>query len=103
MNETQFKVKVLAWLRDQPLTWAVKYHGGPMSTSGVPDLLCCVAGQFLALELKSPTAPKATRVPLPAQRVQAEQIVGAGGGWAVCWTMEQVQAAWDAANWRPKG
>ena len=31
-----------------------KEHGGPHGTAGVPDLICCYRGHFVALEVKVP-------------------------------------------------
>lgn len=31
-----------------------KEHGGPYSTSGIPDIICCYKGRFLGLEAKLP-------------------------------------------------
>lgn len=34
--------------------WFIKYWGGGQFTrSGIPDILCCVHGNFVALELKA--------------------------------------------------
>ena len=35
--------------------YIVKYHGGTYGRSGVPDLLICYKGRFIALEVKKPT------------------------------------------------
>jgi len=32
----------------------VPYPGGPYSTPGTPDFLCCVDGHFLGIECKTP-------------------------------------------------
>lgn len=32
--------------------WWVKFHGNAFTRDGVPDLLCCVKGHFLAVEVK---------------------------------------------------
>lgn len=94
MNESQLKTKALAWLRAQPETWVVKIHGGPMGSAGVPDLLCCVRGAFLAIELKSPTS---TGKPTPSQAVVGTRIRAAGGLWLVARSLDEVRDAWDSA------
>ena len=35
-----------------PTSWWTKYHGGPYTRAGVPDLLGSVKGRFLAFEVK---------------------------------------------------
>jgi len=54
--------------------WHLKVHGGPMQMAGVPDLLLCVKGKFVALELKAP-GKKVTRL----QQHQMERIKDSGG------------------------
>lgn len=52
-EEKQFENKVKAYLEEQGC-WYLKYWGGGMFTkAGIPDLLCCVNGYFLAIELKA--------------------------------------------------
>lgn len=48
--ETAFKVKVQAALKLLPHTWFVKTQ--QLSVRGTPDILCCIRGTFVALELK---------------------------------------------------
>ncbi len=55
MTEAELQRKVEAFLRGQGI-WFVKYWGGGQFTkAGVPDLICCVNGQFVAIELKTDT------------------------------------------------
>lgn len=52
--EKQFENKVKAYLKSRGC-WSLKYWGGaPYTKSGVPDLLVCCGGRFLAVELKAP-------------------------------------------------
>lgn len=43
-----------ALLQRWPGAWITKIHGGPMQQAGIPDLLCCIEGRFVALEVKVP-------------------------------------------------
>lgn len=53
--EKQFENKVKSYLKEKGC-WFVKYWGGAEFTkAGVPDLLCCINGHFVALEIKSET------------------------------------------------
>jgi len=55
MTEAQFQKKVLEFLRVQNI-WFVKYWGGGQFTkAGVPDILACVNGHFVGIELKAET------------------------------------------------
>ena len=52
--EKNFENKVKKFLKDSG-AWVLKYWGGAAYTkSGVPDLLVCLNGCFIGIELKSP-------------------------------------------------
>jgi hypothetical protein len=48
--ETAFKERIYPKLKRLPNSWFVKVQ--QMTIGGTPDFLMCVAGQFVALELK---------------------------------------------------
>lgn len=53
--ETALQARIKkAILREYPGSWLVKIHGGPMQAAGIPDLVGCVAGMFVGLEVKLP-------------------------------------------------
>ena len=60
--------------------YVVKFHGGEYGVAGVPDLLCCVEGDFVGLEVK--TLDKRANVS-PRQQLDHERIRRAGGCVAV--------------------
>lgn len=41
-----------AILEAEPRAWSLKVHGGPYQDVGVPDLLFCIEGRLLAIEVK---------------------------------------------------
>lgn len=49
-GETKFKERVLKDLKSLPSTWMIKTQ--ERSRRGTPDILACVNGWFVALELK---------------------------------------------------
>jgi hypothetical protein len=52
-KEKDFQNKVEKFLTDEGI-YFVKYWGGGIYTrSGVPDLVCCVCGAFVGVELKA--------------------------------------------------
>jgi hypothetical protein len=63
-----------------------KIHGGdnPFQAVGIPDLLCCVDGRFVGVEVKMPGGSLR-----PAQVVALGEIYRAGGIAAVVETTEQ--------------
>jgi aspartokinase-like uncharacterized kinase len=74
-KETLFKERVQRDLRKLPHTWNVKIQ--QVALRGIPDILVCLRGQFIALELKRDEAEKPDRL----QQVMLDRIVAAGG-WA---------------------
>lgn len=51
LSESYLKKKILAELRKYG--WFVKYSGGMYSISGIPDVLGCIEGYFIAIEIKT--------------------------------------------------
>jgi Holliday junction resolvase len=86
-KEASLQDRVLRYLRSlKPDVWAVKYHGAMYGTAGVPDILACVRGRFVAIELKTTT--KET----PIQRMQRQSIEQAGGVSFVAYSLDEVKA-----------
>lgn len=72
--EKLFENKVKAFLKSQGC-WFVKYWGGGQFTkAGIPDLLVCCKGKFIALEIKA-----ANGKPSELQLYNIEAIQKAGG------------------------
>lgn len=71
--ETKFKVKVLRDLRQVPCAWFSKIQ--QVGIRGTPDILGCVNGHFIALELKASRASKVDAL----QFFTLEAINKAGG------------------------
>jgi len=70
--ETKFKEAFLKKLRSIPLVWAEKIQ--QVALRGTPDILCCVAGIFVAIELKDLGEEMD-----PLQTYKCELIRNAGG------------------------
>ncbi len=71
--EKIFENKIKKYLKDHGC-YEVKYHGNRYSTSGTPDILACVNGHFLAIEVKAPEGK-----PSELQLVKIKEIRKAGG------------------------
>lgn len=72
--EKQFENKVKAFLKNNDC-WFLKYWGGAAYTkSGIPDILVCCKGRFIAVEVKAPNGK-----PSDLQIYNLRQIDGAGG------------------------
>ena len=73
MTEKQFENKVKQWLKEQG-SWILKTWSNGVQREGVPDLLVCCNGFFLAVELKAEKGH-----PSELQLWNIEQIRKAGG------------------------
>ena len=89
MTERDVQAAIMTWLRKQPDTFAVKFAAGPYTLTGVPDILVCVAGRFLALEVKWQKGRTT-----PIQRIRLDEITAAGGRAHVVRSLSEAQAAW---------
>jgi hypothetical protein len=65
---------ILRYLKKQPQTFAWKEHGGMYGTSGIPDIICCIGGRFVAFEVKTETGQLSE-----LQKITIEKIIAAGG------------------------
>lgn len=76
---------IKAALDKEPSVWHLKYAGGFYGTAGIPDLIVCVRGKFVALEVKQPG-----NYPTQIQRHVSAKITSAGG---LCVTVRSVDEA----------
>lgn len=53
MKEKNITNKILKYLKEQPCCFAFKEHGGAYGTAGIPDIICCYNGNFVAFEVKT--------------------------------------------------
>lgn len=72
-RETKFKEKIRPILEALPNTWVVKIQ--QQAIRGTPDLILCIRGKFVALELKRCTKSKPDRL----QEYTLNKIIDAGG------------------------
>lgn len=74
MLERDIVAVILRLLRKTPGCFAWKEHGGMYGTSGIPDIIACYRGRFVAFEVKTPTG-KLTKL----QEITMQQIIEAKG------------------------
>jgi len=55
MRESQFQSRVLKFLADEDIYFIKYWGGGHFTRAGVPDIIACVNGIFIAIELKTET------------------------------------------------
>lgn len=86
-SESAITAAIVRRLREHPETWYVKTHGAGWGRIGVPDILACIAGRFLAIEVKR-SGGRLTRM----QHHELEQIEAADGIVLVATCVEDVDA-----------
>lgn len=72
-GEKNFENKIKKYLESEG-TWFVKFFANRMTKIGIPDLLCCVNGFFLAVEVKAEKGK-----PSELQVWNRDRIVRSGG------------------------
>ena len=73
-KEKNFENKIKKFLKDQECYFIKYWGGGQFTKSGVPDLLICCNGYFVAVEVKAENGK-----PSELQLWNIEQIKKAGG------------------------
>jgi len=74
--EGDLQKECLRWVKSLPEVWVLKVVGSATQASGVPDILMCVNGHFVAVELKRPDGKGRVS---DIQKAQIERIQRAGG------------------------
>lgn len=73
-QEKNFENKIKTFLDEQG-AWFIKYWAGSKFTKdGIPDILCCINGYFVAIEVKAQNGK-----PSPLQLYNIKKIREAGG------------------------
>lgn len=75
MKEADLSKRIIRELRAYG-AWAVKTHGDPRQSRGLPDIIACYEGLFVGFEVK---LPGKERTVTPLQAHTLEQITLAGG------------------------
>jgi hypothetical protein len=87
MNEAALIQKIRKYLATVPECFFWKEHGGQYGTAGIPDIIVCHKGRFIALEAKV-----GRNTPTKLQAATIDKIRQAGGTAAVVYSVEDVQA-----------
>ena len=87
MNEAALIQKIRKYLATVPECFFWKEHGGQYGTAGIPDIIVCHRGRFIALEAKV-----GKNTPTKLQAATIDKIRQAGGTAAVVYSVEDVQA-----------
>jgi hypothetical protein len=62
--------KIMRYLKTVPDCFCWKQHGGAYGTAGLPDIICCISGRFVAFEVKTPTGKLSTIQEVTIRRIK---------------------------------
>lgn len=85
MTEQQIQKQIITWLTDEG-HYCVKVVVA--SKAGVPDIIACIRGRFVAFEVKKPTTKHNVSA---LQQYNIRKIEQSGGGALVVSDVEQVK------------
>ena len=74
MLEKDITAAIMRYLKTVPHCFYFKEHGGQYGTAGLPDIIVCYRGRFVALEVKTPSGR-----PSKLQEVTIAKIKAAKG------------------------
>lgn len=55
MLEKDIVNQIMKYLKTLPYCFCWKEHGGMYGVAGLPDIICCYHGRFIAFEVKTPS------------------------------------------------
>ncbi len=87
MNEATLIQSIRKYLATLPDCFFWKEHGGQYGTAGIPDIIACYKGRFIALEAKV-----GKNKPTKLQAATIDKIRQADGTAAVVYSVEDVKA-----------
>lgn len=76
-QEKQYEDKIKKFLSKVPNTYFFKFWAGRFSKRGVPDIICCIKGRFVGIEVK---AERGKPTPIQVKNVRE---INESGGYAV--------------------
>lgn len=89
-------VKSIITLLKKRGAYTINVHGSTYGRRGVPDLIACYRGRFVAIEAKRPDAPDTTITAL--QRHELRRIQNAGGAATVARDADKIRLVLDAID-----
>jgi hypothetical protein len=90
MAEKRIVKGILDYLKTLDGCFAWKEHGGMYGTAGIPDIICCYKGHFIAIEVKQPGG-KLTKL----QEITLRDVKRAGGVAMVVYSVAEVKAGFE--------
>lgn len=88
MNETRLKELVLKYLKYELKCYAFKVHGSKFMEPGIPDIVACIDGKFIGIELKRPGAKNEQS---ELQKIHEKNINAAGGKYLLADSLKEIK------------
>ena len=70
MAERDIVAAILRLLKKTPGCFSWKTHGGAYGTAGIPDIIACLHGRFVAFEVKTETGKLSKLQEITIQRIR---------------------------------
>ena len=70
MADRDIVAAILRLLRATPNCFCWKEHGGMYGTAGIPDIIACINGRFVAFEVKTETGKVTKLQEITIQRIK---------------------------------
>lgn len=91
MNESELIMKIKDYLKGVDGLFFWKEHGGQFGTAGIPDIIVCYRGRFIAFECKV-----GNNKPTVLQIITIRKIIKAGGYAMVIRCVDEVKQVIEA-------
>lgn len=92
--ESKITAEIMQYLKTLDKCFFWKEHGGMYGTAGIPDIICCYHGKFLAFEVKRPGEQ-----PTKLQQKTMKDIQAAGGQAYVVRSVEDVKKCFESPSY----
>jgi hypothetical protein len=96
MLEKDITAAIMRYLKTVPECFCFKEHGGSYGTAGLPDLILCYRGRFVAFEVKAPSGK-----PSKLQEVTIAKIKAAKGEAFIVRSVEEVKKILESLEVQP--
>jgi len=91
MNEAAITAAITRYLKTVPHCFFFKEHGGQYGTAGLPDIIVCYRGRFVAFEVKAPSGK-----PSKLQEITIAKIKAAMGEACIVRSVGEVKKILDS-------
>ena len=71
MKESDIVKAIMKYLKSVPQCFCWKEHGGMYGTAGIPDIIACINGRFVAFEVKTATGKLTKLQEITIQKIRA--------------------------------